>query len=100
MVGADISFNERLLQIQVLKLTSGRELHPYALANIVAEKYRALLRQARPNQASLADPEVKQRAGRDWQSMGLELGPEPDFEGCFVRVAEFYRDLPWRIHDG
>ena len=49
VVGADISFNEPLLQIQVLELTGGRELHAYALTDLVAEKYRALLQQVPRN---------------------------------------------------
>ena len=45
--------------------------------------------------ASLDKPEIKKRSGADWQTMGLELGEVPDFEGCFVRVSKFYRNLPW-----
>lgn len=39
------SFNERLLQIQVLGLTGGQELFAYGLVNLNAEKYRAILQQ-------------------------------------------------------
>lgn len=139
VIDADISFNEPLLQIQVLELTGGRELRAYGLADLIAEKYRAVLQQVprkrerrqdvydldrllagnetddalqaqifdalvakckarkiKPTPASLEDPEIKRRAGANWQSMELELGEVPDFEGCFARVAEFYRNLPWR----
>ena len=53
-------------------------------------------RQLRPMRASLDDPEIKRRAGADWQLMELELGEVPDFEGCYTRVSGFYRTLPWR----
>lgn len=138
MIDVDISFNEPLPQIQVLKLTGGQELHAYGLADLIAEKFRAMLqqvprhrnrpqdvydldrliarneianalqaqildalvvkcqaRQLEPTRASLDDPEIKRRAGAAWRSLELELGEVPDFEGCFARVAEFYRNLPW-----
>lgn len=139
VIDVDISFNEPLLQIQVLELTGGQELLAYGLVDLIAEKYRAILQQVlrkrnrrqdvydldwlianndiddalkeqilntldakcqvrhlEPTRASLDDPEIKKRAGADWQSLGLELGKVPDFEGCFMRVSEFYRNLPWR----
>ena len=138
MIDVDISFNEPLPQIQVLKLTSGLDLRAYGLVDLIAEKYRAMLqqvprhrnrpqdvydldrliarseiddklhaqildalvekcqaRQIEPARPSLDDPEIKKRAGAAWQSMGLELGEVPDFEGCFTRVAGFYQNLPW-----
>ena len=48
-----------------------------------------------PTRASLDDPEIRKRAAAEWGTMELELGRLPDFEGCFVRVCEFYRNLPW-----
>ena len=139
MIDVDISFNEPLPQIQVLKLTGGQDLHAYGLVDLIAEKYRAMLqqvprrrrrpqdvydldrliarneidedlqaqilnalvekcqaRQLKPMSASLDNPEIKKRAGAAWQSMKLELGEVPDFEGCFACVAEFYRNLPWQ----
>ena len=139
VIDVDISFNEPLPQIQVLKLSGGQELCAYGLVDLLAEKYRAMLqqvprhrnrpqdvydldrliarneindelqaqildalvekcqaRQLKPMSASLDNPEIKKRAGAAWQSMKLELGELPDFEGCFARVAEFYRNLPWQ----
>lgn len=139
VIDTDISFNEPVLQTQVLVLTGGRELLAYSLVDLMAEKYRAILqqvtrkrnrrqdvydldwlivyneiderlqkqilttlgvkcqeRQIEPTRASLDDPEVKRRARADWHSMALELGEVPDFEDCFTRVSEFYRNLPWR----
>ena len=138
VIDVDISFNEPMLQIQVLELTGGHELFAYGLVDLIAEKYRAILQQVprkrnrrqdvydldrlivrdeidekileqilismrakcehrpvNPTFASLDDPEVRRRAGADWQSMELELGEVPDFEGCFARVSEFYQSLPW-----
>ncbi len=59
------------------------------------EKCRA--RHINPTRTSLDDPEIKKRSGTDWQTMELELGEVPDFEDCFARVSQFYRDLPWQI---
>ena len=52
-------------------------------------------RSLEPTCVSLDDPEIKKRSGAAWQTMGLELGEVPDFEGCFDRVSKFYRSLPW-----
>ena len=48
-----------------------------------------------PNRLSIDDPEIKRRSGADWHTMKLELGEVPNFEDCFSRVSQFYRDLPW-----
>ena len=48
-----------------------------------------------PSYESLDNPEVKARAGADWEAMELELGELPEFEECFARVLSFYRELPW-----
>ena len=41
----DISFNEPLQQVRVLRIAEGRELYAYALVDLIAEKYRAVLQQ-------------------------------------------------------
>ena len=48
-----------------------------------------------PTRTSLDDPDIKERSGNDWHTLELELGEVPDFEGCFARVLDFYRNLPW-----
>ena len=53
-------------------------------------------RQIEPTRSSLDNPEVKSRSRAEWQTMILELGEVPDFERCFTRVSEFYRNLPWK----
>ncbi len=138
VIDVDISFNEPMKHVQVLRLTGGRELLSYGLMEIAVEKYRALLqqkfrnrsrrqdvydldllirqgmkdkvvlgdllqtllekcaaRQIVPYRESLDDEEIKDRAGRDWNTMHLELDDLPEFEGCYRRVSEFYRALPW-----
>ena len=52
-------------------------------------------RDIEPNRASLDDPEVKRRSAAEWDTIKLELGEVPNFEVCYARVAEFYRNLPW-----
>ena len=52
-------------------------------------------RDIEPDGASLDDPEVKRRSAAEWETMKLELGEVPNFEDCFARVSEFYRNLPW-----
>ena len=49
LIAADISFNEPLTQVQVLKLTGGQELLAYGLVDLIAEKYRAKLQQVPRN---------------------------------------------------
>lgn len=138
VIGIDISFNEHLGHIQILEITGGQELFAYGLADLIAEKYRAVLQQVarnrsrrqdifdldllisgneigdklrtqilevfiekcrsrhlEPTQASLGVPEVKERSGAEWKTMELEVGEIPDFEGCYMRVSEFYEKLPW-----
>lgn len=48
----------------------------------------------RPDPSSLND-EVKRRAGKEWQTLKLEISDLPEFEDCFARVSQFYRALPW-----
>lgn len=60
----------------------------------------ALLAKARargiePGPDSLADPEIRRRAGAEWHTLELELADLPDFEEAYGRVEAFYRALPW-----
>ena len=52
-------------------------------------------RKVYPTPESLENPEIKERAGAAWDTMEIELGKLPDFDDCFARVREFYRNLPW-----
>ena len=44
---------------------------------------------------SFDNPEIKRRAGTDWDTMELEIGDLPPFEILFEQVRAFYRSLPW-----
>lgn len=44
---------------------------------------------------SFDDPEIKRRAGLDWNTLQLEISDLPPFEPLFKRVHSFYRSLPW-----
>lgn len=49
----------------------------------------------KPGPDSLSDPEIKERAQADWETLELEIDDLPDFDTCFARVETFYRNLPW-----
>ncbi len=42
----DVSFNEPLREVMVLRIAEGRDLYAYDVAELIAEKYRAILQQA------------------------------------------------------
>ena len=44
---------------------------------------------------SLDDPEIADRAKRDWDTLKLELSDLPAFEGRFELVRDLYHSLPW-----
>lgn len=49
-----------------------------------------------PEAGSMDDPEVRQRAQREWETLGLELGDDlPEFDGRFELMRELYVSLPW-----
>lgn len=64
------------------------------ILDVFIEKCRS--RQIEPTDLSLNDPEIKTRSHAEWQTMKLELGEVPEFESCFTRVSDFYRNLPWK----
>ena len=45
IVEIDFSYNEAVLDIEMLRLSDADELHAYSLVNLMAEKYRSLLQQ-------------------------------------------------------
>ena len=78
------------------RLIAGQQIDDDLCAQILevfVEKCRS--RGIEPSRASLDDPEVKSRSAAEWDTMKLELGEVPNFEDCFARVSEFYRNLPW-----
>ena len=78
------------------RLIDGREFTPEVLTQIF-EVFVAKCqsRNIEPTIDSLDDPEVMSRSAADWQTMQLEIGALPEFEGCYSRVSNFYRTLPW-----
>ena len=140
IVPIDLSFNEPTnpQRIDILKIGDGIELEAYSPAEVIAEKYRALLQQISrkrrrrqdvydinyllgsydfdddlkvaihealveksrsrgiaPDINSLDDPEIRDRAGKEWATIELETGALPEFDRCFENVRQFYRQLPW-----
>lgn len=49
VVEIDYSYNEAVLDVEVLKLSDGDELQVYSLVNLMAEKFRSLLQQPSRN---------------------------------------------------
>ena len=49
VVEIDYSYNEAVLDVDVLKLTDGDQLQVYSLVNLMAEKFRSLLQQPSRN---------------------------------------------------
>jgi len=138
-VNIDLSFNELAPhRIDILIIGDGIEIPAYSPADIIAEKYRALLQQINrkrrrrqdvydinfllqtydfnanqkvsihqsiiekchsrginPDHTSLDDPEIRDRAGAEWESIVLETGTLPEFSLCFEKIRQFYKSLPW-----
>lgn len=44
---------------------------------------------------SMDDPEIKQRAQADWETLALEIGDLPPFEERFTLMRDLYVSLPW-----
>lgn len=63
------------------------------LLDAFIEKCRS--RHIEPTAQSLDDPEIKERSGKEWKTIELEVGEIPEFEDCYANVSEFYRSLPW-----
>lgn len=78
------------------RLIDGREFSTEDLAQILEVFVaKCLSRDIKPTTDALDDPEIRKRSGADWQTMELEIGTLPEFEGCYTRVLGFYRGLPW-----
>lgn len=48
-----------------------------------------------PNQSSLEQPEIIERAKADWHTLEVEVGEVPDFDQCFTVSNDLYKSLPW-----
>ena len=47
------------------------------------------------NRESMDDPEIKQRAKNEWETLSLEISNLPSFEGRFALMHDLYISLPW-----
>lgn len=64
-------------------------------ALLAALRAKCRSREIEPTLDSLDDPEVRERAAREWDTMGLELGEVPPFAECYAAARAFYQELPW-----
>lgn len=66
-------------------------------ASIILEtlKKKCETRSITPTRDSIRDPEVKDRASRDWGTLATEVRDLPEFDPTFERVATYYQALPW-----
>lgn len=48
-------------------------------------------------QDSMDNPEIKQRAQADWDTLALEIGDLPPFDERFALMRDLYTSLPWVI---
>jgi len=62
------------------------------LATLI-EKCRSRDIEAKPE--SMDNPEIKQRAQADWETLALEIGDLPPFEERFSLMRDLYVSLPW-----
>lgn len=61
------------------------------IKRLLLEKCQA--RNIFPKQDSLQQPEIKERAEKDWKTLKLELEELPNFSECFDTVNSFYHKL-------
>jgi hypothetical protein len=52
-------------------------------------------RDVKPTIDSFDNPELRRRAGMNWDTLELELNELPKFDVSFSLVRDFYRSLPW-----
>ena len=115
----DYSFNEVTLDVESIRLTDGEELHAYSFADVVAEKYRAILQQEVRNRVrrqdaydlymlldrqSPVDADEKQAIlaslRRKSQSRGLDVNAQSLAQEAIVeRSARDYQTLAGEIPD-
>ena len=45
--------------------------------------------------SSMDEPEIKQRAEAEWDTLALEIGNLPPFKALFAAIRDLYASLPW-----
>lgn len=86
VVEIDYSYNEAVLDVEVLKLTDGDQLQVYSLVNLIAEKFRSLLQQPSRNRnrrQDVYDLSLLLREVQDWTS-----AEKLSLRECLVASAE------------
>ncbi len=63
---------------------------------LAALKEKSRARGIEPTRDAFDEPEIRRRSSANWQSLALEVDAVPEFDPCFLRVATFYRNLPWQ----
>jgi predicted nucleotidyltransferase component of viral defense system len=83
------------LNLLIGKLEKVDEIEKTKILECLISKSNA--REIDPDINSFDDPELKDRAQREYQTLEDEIDEElPDFEELFQTVHEFYRSLPWK----
>jgi len=138
----DLSFKEPIFNATEARLENTEvTIRTYALEEIVAEKFRALLQQPDRNRSrrqdvfdlaflaetaiiddetkkrileslieksaargiaaredSMDNPEIAERAEKEWASLQTELGVDlPSFQEAFGKTKSLYKSLPWHL---
>lgn len=81
----DIAF---LLERHALDEAALQRVH-----HTLVEKCRT--RGIEPTRASIENPEIRERAEREWGTLKLEISDLGSFDERFERVLTLYRSLPW-----
>jgi len=94
VVDVDVSFNEPLRHVQILRLTGGGELLSYGLIEIAAEKYRDLLQQEVRNRNRRQDVYDLDMLIRGGMMNQIDPGEFLDalVEKCAARRIEAHRE--------
>jgi predicted nucleotidyltransferase component of viral defense system len=67
------------------------------ILGILLEKCRT--RNITPDRNSINEPEVAERAEREWNTLKLEIADLPAFGPRFALVRDLYQALPWEVED-
>ncbi len=82
------------LDLLIGKLNNVDDVEKYNILNCLISKSKA--RDIYPDVNSFDDPELKSRAQEHYQTLEDEVeGELPNFDELFLKVAAFYKSLPW-----
>lgn len=69
------------------------ELNPRIIGETILLKCES--RNISPTRDSMRNPEVRERASKNWETMAAEIADLPDFDATYEKVCAFYEALPW-----